>query len=175
MDIKKEDVLEISEVGELYGDKVKMIKTHGGLHVIVGKKQKNSRKPDPLAVGSHRALAVHQLEKMYGEDFRPSIMKSEQAQTEQVRDFPVSDALAKNHLEIQSIAKSGEVDFVVSRFGIVLAKYECEIANNQLSIKKYTSTTKASDTLSLNKEEIAVNMKNSMSSFLEDLNIGFKF
>jgi hypothetical protein len=174
MNIKSDDVAEITEVGELYGDKVKMVKTYGGLNVLIGKKDKNSKKPDALAAASHRALAVHQLEKMYGNDFQPSIMKSESAQIEAVIEFKVSNNLNKNHLEIHSISKNNEVDFVVSRFGIILAKYECEIKQNNLKLKRYGKTDKASDTLSKNSQEITNCIKDAMVLYGNQLNIGLK-
>lgn len=174
MDIKNEDVAEITEVGELYGDRVKMIKTWGGLHVVVGKKDKNSRKPDALAAASHRALAVHQLEKQYGSDFKPAIMKSEAAQMEEVKQFPVSKEMNKDHLTIHSIAKNEEVDFVISRFGVVLAKYECEIHKNELNVKSYEKTPKASDVLSKNSDEIAKSVQSAMAKFIQEKGVGFK-
>jgi hypothetical protein len=174
MDIKSEDVAEIIELGELYGDRVRLLKTWGGLHVAVGKKDKNSKKPDALAAASHRALAVHQLEKQYGSDFKPAIMKSESYQIEEVSQFPVSKEMNKDHLAIHSIAKNNEVDFVVSRFGVVLAKYECEIHKNELNVKSYEKTPKASDVLSKNAEDITKSVKNAMSKFIKDKDIGFK-
>jgi hypothetical protein len=174
MDIKSDDVAEITEVGELNGDRVKMIRTHGGLNVLVGKKDKDSKKPDALAAASHRALAIHQLEKMYGNDFQPSIMKSELAQAEAVMEFKVSSNLNKNYLEIHSISKNNEVDFVVSRFGVVLAKYECEIKQNNLNLKSYGKINKAFDTLTKNSDEITNCVKDAMISYVKQLNIGFK-
>ena len=174
MDIKSEDVAEITEVGELYGDRVKMIKTWGGLHVIVGKKDKSSRKPESLAAASHRALAVHQLEKQFGNDFKPAMMKSETAQMEEVQQFPVSREMNKYHLTIHSITKNNEVDFVVSRFGVVLAKYECEIHKNELNVKSYNKTPKVSDVLSKNSDEITKSVKNAMSKFIQEKGVGFK-
>jgi hypothetical protein len=174
MDIKSEDVAEIVEVGELNGDKVKMIKTWGGLHVMVGKKDKNSKKPDALAAASHKALAVHQLEKMYGNDFRPSIMKSEGYNSEQVSDFQVTPEMSKDHLEIQAIQKNNQVEFVVSRFGLILAKYGCEIQKNELVLLGYQKNSKASETLQKNQEDITKSIQKAMTAFIEKNKINFK-
>jgi hypothetical protein len=174
LDIKTEDVAEITEAGELFGDSVKLIKTHGGLHVLIGKKEKNSKKPDALAAASHKALAMHQLEKMYGADYRPMIAKSEGEQSEVVMDFNVVPELKKNHLEIQSISKNNEVEFLVSRFGVVLAKYECKIYKNELAVESYSKHPKASDTLGKNVDKISENVKDAMSTYVKEHKLGFK-
>lgn len=173
MDLKSEDVAEITEVGELHGDKVKMIKTHGGLNVLVGKKNKNSKKPDALAAASHRALAIHQLEKMYGNDFRPAMMKSESEQIESVEEFSVSSEMNKDHLEIHSISKNNEVDFVVSRFGLVLSTYKCDVTKNQLNLVSYAKIKKAQDVLDKNSEEIARSIKDAMVNYTNLRGMGF--
>jgi hypothetical protein len=174
MDIKSEDVAEITEVGELNGDKVKMIKTWGGLHVMVGKKEKSSKKPDALAAASHRALAVHQLEKMYGNDFKPAIMKSESGQIESVQEFQVSKNMLKDHLEVLSITKNNDVDFVVSRFGVVLAKYECEVFKNELNVKSHFKHEKAKDVLQNNSDDITKSILKAMQEYVQNRDIGFK-
>jgi hypothetical protein len=66
------------------------------------------------------------------------------------------------------------VDFVVSRFGIILAKYECEIKQNNLKLKRYGKTDKASDTLSKNSQEITNCIKDAMVLYGNQLNIGLK-
>jgi len=173
MDIKSEDVAEVTEVGDLNGDKVKMIKTWGGLHVLVGKKDKASKKPDALAAASHKALAIHQLEKMYGNDFKPLMMKSESAQTESVLDFKPSRKMKKNHLEINSITKDSQVDFVISRFGIVLAKYECEIFKNELNLKKYKRVDNPLESLVKDAEDITETVRKAMVSYVKSNKLGF--
>jgi hypothetical protein len=165
MEIKPEDVAEVSVVGKLHGDDVKMVKTHGGLHVMVGKKEKDSKKPDALAAASHRALASHQLEKMFGKDFQPIMAKSEGEQIESVMDFEVTKEMSKDHLEIHSIAKNDKVDFTISRFGVILAKYECEVNQKGLSLNSYERNKKADSTLIKHKEDITKSVKDALINY----------
>ncbi len=174
MEIKPEDVQEVTTVGELHGDSVKMVKTWGGLHVMVGKKDKSSKKPDALAAASHRALACHQLEKMFGKAFEPSMAKSESEQIESVVEFSVSPELKKDHLEIYSIAKNNEVDFVVARFGVIMAKYECSVDSEGLSLNRYGKHPKASDSLKNHAEAISESIRDAMVQYSEQTGISLK-
>ena len=49
MEIKPDEVEEIKVIGKLNGEDVKLIKTHGGFHVAMGKKDKKSYKAEALA------------------------------------------------------------------------------------------------------------------------------
>ena len=77
MEIKPNEVDEVKVIGKLNGDDVKLVKTHGGFHIAMGKKDKKSNKAEALAAGSHQALVAYQIEKIHGNDFEPTIFKSE--------------------------------------------------------------------------------------------------
>lgn len=174
MEIRSEDVQEITVVGQLNGDDVKLIKTYGGLNVMVAKKDKNSKKPEAIAAASHRALAMHQMEKVFGSAFQPSMAKSENEQIEVVTEFSVSEELKKNHLEIFSLAKDNAVDFVVSRFGAIMCKYECEVVNGQMSLKRYGNHPKAKEFLGKNSASVSESVKNAILKYSEQIGIAFK-
>jgi len=158
MNLKKEDISQIIDVGTLNGDKVKLLKTWGGLNVLVGKKTKHSKEPDTLAAASHRGLALYQLEKEYGSDFQPNIMKSESEQIENIKEY--SSNLSDN-LNIFSLEKNNNVDFVVAKNGIILSTYNCEIQKNEIKLTNY----KSQHNISINQEEVRNSIKNAIVEF----------
>lgn len=140
MQIKPEEVEEVKVIGRLYGDDVKMVKTKGGFHVAMGKKDLNSTKADALAAGSHGALVSYQLEKMHGHNFEPSIFKSEADQLPKVEEktntLPIEAQNAG--IELFILNKSNNLDFVLCKHGLELAKYETEYTADELVIKNHT-------------------------------------
>jgi hypothetical protein len=163
MRLKKEDIEKITDVGSLFGDTVKLLKTWGGLHVLVGKKSKHSRDVDTLTAASHKALALFQLEKEYGDDFKPVLMKSEHEQLPEIHEYPF---LKDENLELISMSKGQKVDFVIAK-NVILATYECEILKNELHLKKYTKS-KNVDLLKSKSEEIRESVKNALNKFALD-------
>lgn len=139
MNIKPEEVEEVKVVGRLHNDDVKLVKTKGGFHVLIGKKEKNSTKADAIAAGSHPGIVTYQVEKMYGNSFQPAIFKSEADALHKVEDkTDILPEMAKNAgLEIYVLNKSNSYDFVMCKHGLELAKYEAEVENNELVINSY--------------------------------------
>lgn len=168
MQIKPEEVEEVKVIGRLYGDDVKMVKTKGGFHIAMGKKERNSRKADALAAGSHAALVSYQLEKMHGHDFEPAIFKSEADQLPEVEDK--TDILPKEAqnagIELFILNKSNNLDFVMCKHGLELAKYETEYTADELIVKNYSFRK----SLSPNKF-IAEAMSNIMNDKMKELNL----
>jgi len=162
MNLKKEDVEKIYEVGTLYGDSVKLLKTWGGLHVLVGKKDKDSKSPDTLAAASHRALAIYQIEKQFGDDFKPAIMKSEGHAIEQVKEYPTN--LNKYNLDVFSLTTNDKVDFVIAKNGFALAVYECSLVKGAPQLQKYTQKLQH-EVLTKNADEIRKEVANIIINF----------
>lgn len=139
MDIRPEEVEEVKVIGRLHDDDVKIIKTRGGFHIAVGKKERNSRKSDALAAGSHAALVAYQIEKAHGIDFQPAIFKSEADRLPSVED--ITDSLPENAqnrgIEMYILNKSDNFDFVMCKNGLELAKYETERVGDELVIKSH--------------------------------------
>lgn len=140
MEIRPNEVKEVKVIGKLYGDDVKAVITDGGFHVIFGKKEKNSKKADALAAGSHLALASYQVEKRYGQDFEPAIFKSEEKQTPIVEDKTeiLPDLMKNSGIEMFVLSKFNNLDFVMVKHGIEIMKCETQIDNSNLVLKNQT-------------------------------------
>jgi CHAT domain-containing protein len=164
MNLKKEDIETISEVGTLNGDRVKLLKTWGGLHVLVGKKSKTSKELDTLAAASHKALAIYQVEKEFGNDFQPAIMKSETEQLPQVTEL--TNEFTPKNLQIYSLAKGGDVDFVVSSHNAILATYKCSIKKSELSLQSYQKQIN-SNILETEKDNIRKSIAKAMDLYVQ--------
>mgnify|MGYP003332924173 CR=1 FL=1 len=137
MEILPNEVESIKVIGNLHGDDVKVVKTHGGFYVAVGKKKKASKSAEALAAGSHQALVAHQLQKEYGSDFEPAIFKSEQDQLEKVEvktEFLPSEMISKG-VELFVLTKSNKIDFVLYKHGLTLGQYSGEIEEQALVLK----------------------------------------
>lgn len=140
MDIRPNEVDSVKVVGNLFDNDVKMIRTHGGFYIAVGKKKRNMSKTEALAAGSHEAIVIHHLEKEYGVDFKPAMFKSEAEQSGQVEnksDYLDSEAIQKG-IELFTISKNNRHEFLIYKQGITLAKYDGEIENQSLIIKNYS-------------------------------------
>lgn len=168
MEIKPEEVQEIKIIGKLNGDDVKMIKTYGGFHVAIGKKEKNSKKADALAGASHPALVSYQIEKMHGKDFQASIFKSEQSEIAKVEDLSdkLPDLAKSSGIEMFVLSKYNNLEFVMCKKGVELAKYEAEYNSDTLTIKKHSYRP------SITKNKfIAEEMANAINNKVKSLNL----
>jgi len=139
MNIKPEEVEEVKVVGRLHDDDVKIVRTKGGFNVAIGKKERNSRKADALAAGSHPGIVAYQIEKMYGAEFQPAIFKSEKDALHKVEDKTENlPETAKNAgLELYVLSKANSYDFMLCKHGLELAKYETTHQDNELVINSY--------------------------------------
>lgn len=138
MDISPNEVKEIKSVGNLHGDEVKMVVTDGGFHLFVGKKKKTSKKSEVLAASSHRALGLHQIQKEFGADFEPMILKNEQGQVEKVEEkteYLPSEMIAKG-VELFTLSKGSKIDFILYKHGLTIGEYSGEIQDKTLVITK---------------------------------------
>lgn len=140
MEIKPNEVEEVKVIGRLNGDDVKMVKTQGGFHIAMGKKDKKSNKAEALAAGSHQALVAYQIEKMHGQDFEPTMYKSEAEQLPKVEDkTSLLPDMAKNAgLEVYVLSKFNHIDFIICKNNVELAKYETEYSGQEMTVKDYS-------------------------------------
>ena len=140
MQIKPNEVKEVKVIGRLNGDDVKAVITDGGFNVAMGKKEKNSKSADALAAGSHLALVQYQLERTYGSDFQPSMFKSESDQLADVEEKTSTlPTEAQNAgIELFILNKSNNLDFIMCKHGLEIAKYETEHNADELVIKNYS-------------------------------------
>jgi len=126
MNIKPEDIAEITVVGTLNDEDVKIIKTTGGFHIAVGRRNKGNEPTTVLGGGSHKGLVVHHVQKDYP-DFQQNIFKSEKKTITNIEDKTkfLSDINKNKGIEL-FLCKSeeGNKELVFSKYGVVLAKYE---------------------------------------------------
>lgn len=131
MNIKPEDIEEITVVGSLHDEDVKIIKTTGGFHVAVGKQKKDKGSTTILGGGSHKGLVVHHVQKDYPE-FQQNIFKSEQNKPTNIEDKTkfLSDINKNSGVELFLCKNTdGSDEFVFSKYGVVLAKYDIKGTN----------------------------------------------
>lgn len=137
MDIDPKEVESIKTIGSLYDSDVKLVKTLGGFYLAVGKKKKNSKKPEALGGASHQAIIAHQLCKEFGSDFQPAIFKSEHDQLEKVEEkttYLPKSSIQKG-VELYTLSKGSSVEFVLCKYGTTLAKYAAEVKDKELLLK----------------------------------------
>jgi hypothetical protein len=137
IDITPEEIEEVKTIGTLNGDDVKVLKTYGGLCVAVGKKDKKSKNPEALAASSHTAITSFQVEKMYGSSFEPAIFKSESEQPPEVTDKSniLPDMMKNAGMELFSINKFNNLDVVLVKHGLEIAKCQTAFEDSSLVIK----------------------------------------
>ena len=137
MKIEASEVESIKTIGSLFGDEVKIVRLVGGYQIALGKKEKNSKKAEALAAGSHAGIVAHQIEKQFKEDFQPAIFKSEQDRLETVSEC--TKYLPANHqefgLELFALNKGENYDVVLYKHGVTLGEYNTVIEGDKLLIK----------------------------------------
>ena len=147
MEIKPSEVESVKTIGNLYGDDVKIVKTVGGFHVALGKKERNSKKAEALAAGSHIGIVAHQIEKQFKKDFQPAIFKSEQDRLEIVSEC--TKYLPMNHqdfgLELFALNKGENYDVVLYKHGVTLGEYNTVVEGDKLLIKSVEFKTQQSN------------------------------
>jgi len=138
MVIQESEIKEIKTIGTLNGQDVKVIITKGGFCAGLGLKRPNSQ-PEALAAAAHPGIVKYQIEKAYGSAFKAALCKSESQQSYDVEDktHTLPEMVKKAGFELYVLSKSNEVDFIISKNGISIAKYETYLADNQLVISKY--------------------------------------
>ena len=169
MDILPNEIESIKVIGNLHGDDVKMIKTFGGLHVAIGKKNKNSRKPEALAAASHAAIVSHQVSKDHN-SFQPAIAKSEHERPEEVEDKSefLSKSLKDKGIELFVLSKNDSLQFILYKSGLTIGKYETESVNGSLLIKSHKFNTDFYPTL---KKEVSNSMAKAMNNKMSEKNL----
>lgn len=136
MEILPNEVESVQTVGSLFDDDVKIIKCIGGFHVAVGRRSKRHKTAEALAAGSHPALVTHQLHKQFGSDFQPAIMKNESEKLPSVEEKTIH--LSSNHiqsgLELFTLQKDNNIQFIVSKHGVDVCKYEARVDGDKLLV-----------------------------------------
>lgn len=124
IELDSSDIADVKIIGELNGEKVKLLRTTGGFNIIVGKRNKSDKNVDTLAVGSHPAIAVHQVEKSF-RGFEKIITKSEGSEEfSNVENYThnLSKNMQDDGFELFAISKTGETEFISTKKNIEIAK-----------------------------------------------------
>lgn len=138
MDIKPNEIKDIQTIGTLNGHEVKLVGTHGGLWVAVGKRKKSDKTPESLAAASHRAIVTHQLEKVFSDDFSPAMAKSEINQNYIVEDNSklLSNELQGKGFELFTLSKNEDFEFIIHRYGRDLGVVKAEVDGGKLCFEQ---------------------------------------
>ena len=139
MDILPNEVESVKTIGSLFGSDVKLVKTHGGYHIAIGKKKKKDSKSEALAAGSHEGIVAHQIAKEFGSDFEPALAKSENEALQKVEDktqYLPREAISKG-VELYTLSKNNHLEFILYRHGMTMGKYQAEAVGDILVIKKH--------------------------------------
>lgn len=132
--VRPEEVDSVEEIGLLEGEPVKMIKMIGGFHIATAKVKGNDK---ALSMGSHAAIVKHNLEKTYGNAFRPHLMKSE-GQTNPIvyeKTYFLSKALSDKGYSLHLVEESGFISAILSHFGIEVLKQEALMKTDSIDMK----------------------------------------
>jgi hypothetical protein len=137
MDIKPNEIKHIKTIGTLNGDEVKLVGTHGGLWVAVGKRKKTDKSAESLAAASHSAIVAHQLEKLF-DGFQPSMNKSEITQDYNIEDNTslMTKDLQDKGFELFTLSKNEQFEFIVHRYGRDLGLVRGEVEGDKFLVEK---------------------------------------
>lgn len=135
MNITPNEIADISNMGTLDGNPVKLIRCKGGFFIAVGK-PKGKFRDEAIAAGSHGAIVRFNLEKQFP-GFQPSMMKSEafadSALVEKHTHF-LSEDLRKSGHDIYSVQEGDRVDFHITKHNAKIASVNGLIDNDFLII-----------------------------------------
>lgn len=128
MKLTEKDIESIENFGELNGKEVKLLKTKGGFHIVMGIRP-GSKTEECLTAGSHPAICRYNMQKQF-KSYAPSMMKSasynDSSAVENHSHF-LSDELRKSGHEIHSIQCGNQISFHISKLGIKIAEVDTYI------------------------------------------------
>lgn len=169
MDLKEDEIKEVTKLGNLNGDEVKLVTLKGGLHIGIGKKSDDSNKSTILAVGSHPALVSYQISKKYEQKFEQNLTKNESEKNPEVIDFSKNlSKLNKNilGLDIYVLKKHDEINFKITKHNFEIFSIKATEKDDVLSLEK---TFKDEQKLSkLDKKELSKSLEKTIKEFAKD-------
>lgn len=133
MKLTEKDIESIENFGELNGKEVKLLKTRGGFHIVMGIRP-GSKTEECLTAGSHPAICRFNMQKQF-KSYAPSMMKSasynDMSFVENHSHF-LSEELRKSGHEIHSVQSGNQISFHISKLGIKIADIETYIQDKVL-------------------------------------------
>ena len=127
MEINKDEISSVEDIGTMKGSPVKLCRTRGGWFFAATTK-------GMLAAGSHPAIVKYNLERQYPE-FQPSMMKSEfMAENTNVEKHShfLSDDLRKSGHDIYSVQSGPTLEFYVTKQNATVHKIDALIQKDVL-------------------------------------------
>jgi len=178
MEIKEDEVKEVRKIGKLNDSEVKLVTLKGGFHIGMGVKDKNSKKSEILAVGSHPAIVSHQISKKYENKFEQAMAKNESEAMGSVSDYSHNlDSAQKNVLgiDIYAIKKNQELEFKVTKHNFEIFSIKATENSDSLTLEKTEKDT--SKMGSVDKKRLSQSLEKSIKEYAKEnkLNIKKKF
>lgn len=121
--VQPNEIEEVTDIGELGGAPIKLVKTIGGLFIATGLLNGKTQ-PEVLASGSHRGIVKYSLEKKYGGVATFNLAKSSNPEAP-IRDYTekLSENMQKHGFELlTSRGASGVVAFL-NKDGLDVSQY----------------------------------------------------
>lgn len=169
MEIKEDEIKEVKKIGTLNGSEVKIVSLKGGFHIGMGKKSKNSKNSDILAVGSHPAIVSHQIAKKFEEGFEQSMTKSESNSMSDVSNYSHNlNSTQKNvlGLDIYTIKKNEKIEFKVTKHNFEIFSIQASECGDTITLEE---TFKNESRLSnLNKKELSNNLGKAIKEYAKE-------
>lgn len=165
MDIKQDEIKEIKKIGTLNGSEVKLVTLKGGFHIGMGKKGKNSKKSEILAVGSHPALVSHQISKKHSQ-FEETMAKNEKESIPSVIDYSHNlNSSEKNvkGLDIFIMKKNEKIEFQITKHNFEIFRIEGFEKDSEIILNK---SYKNEDRLAnLDKRQLSKNLHKTIKEY----------
>lgn len=140
--VRPEEVDSVEEIGYLGDEPVKLIKMIGGFHIATAKVKGNDK---ALSMGSHAAIVKHNLEKTYGNAFRPNMMKSEHGIEPVVHEKTsfLNKSLSQKGYALHLVEENGEISAILSHFGAEVLKQGALMKSESIDIQSEVSFSDA--------------------------------
>lgn len=136
IEIKESEIANVESMGTLDGEDVKLVTTHGGLRIAVGK-LKGKMKDEVLAAGSHPAIVRYNIQKSYS-SFQPSLMKSEAGVEPMVAEmsFLLPKDMFDKSFDIYVVKKNLDFEVVLTKNNVEVIKYDATVSGDDVVVQK---------------------------------------
>jgi hypothetical protein len=174
MEIKQDEIKEVKKLGTLHDSEVKLVTLKGGFHIGMGKKNKNSKTSDILAVGSHPALVSHQISKKYDQKFEQAMAKSEKEALPSVTEYSHNlNSVEKNvlGLDIYAVKKNERVQFKVTKHNFEIFSIHANENAGEIVLEK---TEKGRIPNNIDKKELSKNLEKTIQEYAKKNSLSVK-
>lgn len=136
LEIRPSEIDFVDSIGDLDGEKVKLVKTKGGLYIAVGK-PRGKHKEEVIAAGSHPAIVRFNIEKSFS-SFQPAMMKSESGDESLVAEAAnlLPEDMRSDDYSLYVIKKSQEVEIVLTKSQIEVLGYQATLNGSDLVVSR---------------------------------------